>query len=126
MYDVEALPAVRRAAARAMLAPSIHNTQPWRFVVTPDGLEVHADWSRRLRTVDPRGRQLLLSCGCAVFNAQVAMEAAGWVTEVEHFPDADSPDLIALVHPVERATELPALARLDESIEHRHDRHAVC
>jgi hypothetical protein len=73
-----------------------------------------------LRTVDPRGRQLLLSCGCAVFNAQVAMEAAGWVTEVEHFPDADSPDLIALVHPVERATELPALARLDESIERRH------
>ena len=54
--------AVRRAAVRATLAPSVHNTQPWRFVLGSSRLEIHADWNRRLRVLDPRGRQLLISC----------------------------------------------------------------
>jgi nitroreductase len=38
--------ALRRAVVRATRAPSVHNTQPWRFVLTPDALEVWADWTR--------------------------------------------------------------------------------
>ena len=57
---------LRRAAVRATLAPSIHNTQPWRFVLSADALEIHADPARQLRVLYPRGRQMTISCGCAV------------------------------------------------------------
>jgi nitroreductase len=69
--------ALRRAAVRATLAPSVHNTQPWRLVLFPNALEVRADWMRQLRVLDGRGRQLLISCGCALFNGRVALAAAG-------------------------------------------------
>ena len=32
----------------AVLAPSSHNTQPWKFQVTADGIAVYADYGRRL------------------------------------------------------------------------------
>ena len=35
----------------AGLAPSVHNTQPWAFRVTPDVIELHAD-----RAPPPSGR----------------------------------------------------------------------
>ena len=76
---------LRRAAVRATLAPSIHNTQPWRFVLSADALEIHADRSRQLRVLDPRGRQMTISCGCALFNARASM-AAGRSFDVE-IPD---------------------------------------
>src|SRR5690554_3741335 len=87
--------ALRRAVVRATRAPSVHNTQPWRFVRRDDVLEVYADWTRRLRVLDPSGRQLLLSCGCAVFNARVALAEAGFTSEVERFPAPDRSELVA-------------------------------
>jgi hypothetical protein len=44
-----------RAAVRASLAPSVHNTQPWRYAVSRGSLELYADQTRRLRVLDPRG-----------------------------------------------------------------------
>ncbi len=87
--------ALRHAVVRAVLAPSVHNTQPWRFHLTPDSLEVHADWSRRLPVLDGRGRQVLMSCGCALLNARVALAAAGRACRVERVPDPARPDLLA-------------------------------
>ena len=55
---------LRRAAVRATLAPSVHNTQPWRLHIRDGRLDVFVDQSRRLRVLDPVGRQLLISCGC--------------------------------------------------------------
>ena len=78
---------LRQAAVRATLAPSVHNTQPWRFVLTQGNLEIHANWTRKLRVLDPTGRQLLISCGCALFNARVALAASGYDAVVERFPD---------------------------------------
>lgn len=104
--------ALRRAAVRATRAPSVHNTQPWRFNLTPDALEIRADPSRQLRVLDPRGRQLMLSCGCALFNARVALAAAGWGIQVERFPDSASPDLLARIvidGPVDRDDDLAVL-----------------
>lgn len=69
--------ALRRAAVRAVRAPSVHNSQPWRLVIGPGALTVVPDRSRHLRVFDPMGRQLLISCGCAATNAQVSMAADG-------------------------------------------------
>ena len=65
----------RKAVERASLAPSVHNTQPWRFVVRPAVLELYASNDRQLRALDPTGRQLVISCGCALFNARVGLAA---------------------------------------------------
>ena len=114
--------ALRRAAVAATLAPSVHNTQPWRFRIVDDGgngmLEVHADESRRLPVLDPYGRQLLLSCGCALFNARVALAEAGFGTVVERYPDPLHPYVVARVH-VSGALPVDAIAALGPAIERR-------
>jgi nitroreductase len=89
--------ALRRAAVRATLAPSVDNTQPWRFVLRPDALEVHADPTRWSQVLDPAGRQMLISCGCALFNARVSLAAAGFLTHVQRFPDPSRPAILACV-----------------------------
>jgi nitroreductase len=110
---------MRHAALRATLAPSVHNTQPWRYVITRGSLELYADETRRLRVLDPRGRQLLISCGCALFNARVALAAAGYDAKVERLPDATRPELLARVTlPAEAAGWVP-IGDLDAAIEQR-------
>lgn len=111
--------AVRRAAVRATFAPSIHNTQPWRLRPSSSNLEIHADWNRRLQVLDPRGRQLLISCGCAVFNSRVALAAAGYDAAVEPFPDPAQPNLIARLTPAPLRADRLAIARLDSVVELR-------
>jgi len=95
VLNVKTTRALRRAAILAARAPSVHNTQPWSFLLLPDALEIRADRGRQLRVLDPRGRQLMISCGCAVFNARVALAAAGYNAEVELFPDVLRPDVLA-------------------------------
>jgi nitroreductase len=75
--------ALRRAAVRATYAPSVHNTQPWYFVIGPEVLEIHADLTRQLAVLDPTYRQLIISCGCAVFNARVSLAADGFAAGVQ-------------------------------------------
>ncbi|MFL6074886.1 MAG: Acg family FMN-binding oxidoreductase [Mycobacteriales bacterium] len=65
---------IRAAAA----APSIHNSQPWRFHATAGSVQICADRSRQLRVADPEGRGLLLSCGAAATNLQVAAAELGY------------------------------------------------
>ena len=97
MAQISWTSALRHAAVRAVLAPSVHNTQPWRLVLGPDRLEVHADWSRWLPVLDGRGRQLLLSCGCALLNARCSLAAAGLPVRVDRFPDPLRPLLLAKI-----------------------------
>ena len=79
---------LRKAVERASFAPSVHNTQPWHFVIRPDVLELHADNDRQLRALDPTGRQMVLSCGCALFNARVGL-AADRLVQMDRLPDPD-------------------------------------
>jgi hypothetical protein len=79
---------LRKAAIQATRAPSVHNTQPWRLTLTPGGLQLGVDWTRRLRVLDPTGRQLLISCGCALFNARVSAEHSGYRLAVVPAVDA--------------------------------------
>ena len=78
--------AFRRAAVRATLAPSVYNTQPWRLRLGPSRLRLHPDRDRQLSVHDPAGRQLVISCGCALFNARASLAADGIPITVDRFP----------------------------------------
>jgi nitroreductase len=79
----------------ASWAPSVHNTQPWWFGVREAGLSLHADVDRRLDVADPDGREMLISCGAALFTLCLAARRLGLVTEVRLLPDSDRPGLMA-------------------------------
>jgi len=68
---------IRDAVRAASRAPSVHNTQPWRFHWDGRYLSIWPDWSRQLPVLDPSGRQLAISCGAALGHAVVALRAAG-------------------------------------------------
>jgi hypothetical protein len=96
----------------ATRAPSIHNTQPWRFVASPDRLQVFFDPDRRLPVLDPSTRQQVISCGVAVEFAVVALAAAGWDAEVDLEPDAPGSDHLATV----RVTGSRAVTERDRAL----------
>jgi nitroreductase len=110
---------LRRAAVRATLAPSIHNTQPWRFVLGDGTLEIRADRTRQLRVLDPFCRQLTLSCGCALFNARVSLAADGLDVRVDRFPDPAQPDLLARLTVTGTLSAPGEIAGLDAAVEQR-------
>lgn len=90
----------------AILAPSSHNTQPWKFKVRGNVLEIHADLTRGLPVVDPVGRELVISCGAALFHVRVALRYFGQDFRLETFPDpADTAFLARLVTELRCETE---------------------
>lgn len=78
----------------ARRAPSLYNTQPWRWCATGNRLELHADRTRQLRVADPVGRGLVMSCGAALSHARVAAAVLGWPARVLPGDDGD-PDHLA-------------------------------
>ncbi len=92
------------AAARVGgFAPSIHNTQPWRWRISGAVLELRMARERQLAITDPLGRMLTVSCGAALHHARVALAAEGWQYTVERIPDGQDPDLLARVTATGRA-----------------------
>jgi len=100
------------------MAPSVHNTQPWRLHLAADRLDLYADLKRQLAVLDPTSRQLYISCGCALMNARVAMAGEGCGIRVQRFPRIPRTDYVASVTPTEDPADL-ALAALDPVIELR-------
>lgn len=88
---------VRWAVAQAARAPSIHNTQPWRFRWDGRAFELRADTQRGLSAADPEGRELVLSCGTALFNLRLALRKLGYEGRVALLPSAAEPRLFARV-----------------------------
>ncbi|HKG27244.1 MAG TPA: hypothetical protein VKB09_16450, partial [Thermomicrobiales bacterium] len=90
----------RWAVSYAVLAPSGHNTQPWRFRLEDDAIELHADRTRALPVVDPDDRELTIACGAALLHLRLALEHAGILHEIELLPDGADVDLLARVRVV--------------------------
>src|SRR3954447_20758088 len=109
-----------QVVAAAVKAPSIHNTQPWRFTASADQVELHFDHERALPVLDPSGRQQVISCGIAVEFAVVALAARGLTAEVDLLPDGDASDHLATVR-VTGVHETSADERaLGDAIDRRH------
>lgn len=71
----------------AVLAPSGHNSQPWRFRVLENAIEVMADLTRALPASDTNNRQLHISIGCAIENLLLAADYYGFTHEISYFPE---------------------------------------
>ncbi|WP_439657788.1 Acg family FMN-binding oxidoreductase [Lentzea sp. HUAS TT2] len=88
---------VRTVLESASLAPSVHNSQPWRFRLLPDRIELHADAERRLPATDPDARELRLACGAALFNLRVALQGLEVRPLVSLLPGQAAPGALATV-----------------------------
>ncbi len=88
---------IRTVLTLASRAPSVHNTQPWRWRVEEASLHLYSDDSRQLPNTDPDGRDLLLSCGAALHHCAVAFAAVGWRSKITRLPNpADAGHLAAI------------------------------
>ncbi|MEV6140551.1 hypothetical protein AB0L63_31835 [Nocardia sp. NPDC051990] len=86
---------VRMALMLACRAPSVHNTQPWRWVFDGERLHLFSDIDRLLRSADPLGRQLTISCGAMLDHARLAFLSMGWFADVIRTPDPNLPEHLA-------------------------------
>ncbi|MFI6445701.1 Acg family FMN-binding oxidoreductase [Kitasatospora sp. NPDC050543] len=114
---------LRLLASAASAAPSLHNSQPWRFAPMPDslGMQVYTDPERAVPLTDPAGRALHISVGAALFNLRVAALRLGRDPEVRLLPDTAEPNLAAAVRLSRPAPSSPAFGTdLFEAIWQRH------
>ena len=81
----------------AILAPSSHNTQPWIFELSDSRISLLADRTRALPANDPDDRELVISCGAALFNLRVAAARSSVGSKVRLLPDPENDDLLAVV-----------------------------
>jgi nitroreductase len=100
----------------ARLAPSSHNTQPWKFAVKGNEIRLFADTVRWLKVADADQRELYVSLGCALENLLIAAEHFGFQHHVAYFPEPGHDTLVAAIvlHPSEpspNAFRDPALFR---------------
>ena len=120
-YEIESPQQQREFLLRyAILAPSGHNTQPWAFRVVDEGIEVYADYSRRLPIADPKDRELTMSVGAAIANLRVAAAHFGFASDVLISPEGDRDRPVALVTLEETCNPDPELMSLFNAITKRH------
>jgi nitroreductase len=117
---------LRTILEAAVHAPSVHNTQPWRFVVCadpPDGsptIDVFADRERQLSVIDPAGRELHIGCGAAIEFARVGARATGRACAVSLLPDAANSDHLARIEVGGALLPSPEEAELGRAIPLRY------
>ena len=104
----------------AVAAPSLHNSQPWRFEPHDGGVDVLADRDRQLPVTDPAGRELTMSVGAAVFNLRVAVLAHGRLPLLTLLPDPGRPDLLARLTFGPRVASDATVRLLHQAIPRRH------
>jgi hypothetical protein len=108
------------AAAATGYAPSIHNTQPWRWLVGTDTMDLYLYRSRVLAVTDPDARLATLSCGTALHHARTALAAEGWHVTIARMPDAADQDHLAHLRVYAPAPVDPQAVRHVRTIPLRH------
>lgn len=111
---------VAALVAAATAAPSIHNSQPWRFHEVDDRIELHLDPRRLVRAADSDGRESTISCGAALLNLRLAMRAIGYEPVVDLLPDPAEPEHLATVTRGAIGVATPADAALYRAVALRH------
>jgi hypothetical protein len=107
------------AVEAAVLAPSMHNSQPWRFRLGPDHVDVLVDAERRLPVSDATGWASRVGCGAALFNLRLALVVGGRPAVVRVVPDPDDPQVLARLSPDRPRPVLPVEGRLYRAIGRR-------
>ncbi|MCK8644206.1 Acg family FMN-binding oxidoreductase [Mycobacterium colombiense] len=102
---------ITAAVELACHAPSLHNSQPWHWVVGGPSVDLFLDPRRTVTSTDKSGREAIISCGAALDHFRVAMAAVGWSTNVEPFPNPNRLDHLASIDFV--PTDYVAQARRD-------------
>jgi hypothetical protein len=102
----------------AILAPSSHNTQPWKFNISGNEIEVFSDKTRWLTVADADQREFYISIGCAMENLLIAAEHFGYASDVQYFPEPNRTDLVAAVRFIPGG--LPDDTKLFQAILARH------
>ena len=89
--------AIASAVEHALRAPSVFNTQPWKWRIHGNVVRLYADRDRQLVAYDPHGRALVLSCGAALHHVKVALAGRGYAVRIDRLPDAEDSDHLATV-----------------------------
>ncbi|MDA3644319.1 nitroreductase family protein [Saccharopolyspora indica] len=111
---------VEQVVRLAGMAPSLHNSQPWRFRIMPHLIELHADPKRRLPVADPEDRELRLACGAALFNLRLALAQAGVHPLVTLLPHLGAVTALAEIRSGGHEHPRPGDVQLCEAIPLRH------
>ncbi|MFD4183354.1 Acg family FMN-binding oxidoreductase [Rhodococcus sp. NPDC058514] len=111
---------IRSVVELACRAPSVHNSQPWRWRYSGGRLDLFSDRTRLLPSADPSGRQLHISCGAALHHVEVALKAQHWRSELNLLPEASLPRLVASIRCHQNATPRSHDFDLVSAIRHRH------
>ncbi len=110
---------LRQAAVLAGRAPSVHNSQPWRWRPGPQHLDLFLARDRLPRGTDRQARFAVLSCGAALHHARVQLAAKGRQAAVQRMPGHD-PDHLARIRITGRIPVEPVATLLAEAAEDRH------
>ncbi|MEU7143906.1 NAD(P)H nitroreductase [Nocardia sp. NPDC046473] len=115
---------VKTALALAVRAPSVHNSQPWRWRIGSRSVHLYLDPARALPATDPDQRDMVVSCGAALHHLRVAFAALGWSAVVHRLPNPADPNHLASVEllrhrPTQAEVELSA-AILHRQTDRRH------
>jgi hypothetical protein len=120
-YDIEDPRAQKEFLLRyAVLAPSGHNSQPWSFRITDEGVEVYADLSRRLPVCDPSDREMMMSIGASILNLRAAAAHFGFESTVLYQPSDEQNLPVAFVSLRETCDPDASLRKLFPAITRRH------
>jgi nitroreductase len=120
LLDAPDHPTMLAAMRLASHAPSVHNTQPWRWIFDGVRLHLHSDTDRQLPAADPRGRQLVISCGAMLHHVSTVFAAYNWHTDVVRLPDPEQLQHLAAIG-FRPWPDPPAEIRArSDAIHHRH------
>jgi hypothetical protein len=108
------------AVAQACRAPSLYNSQPWRWVAEAGAIRLFADHSSISHATDTSGREVILSCGAALDHLAVAMAARGFQSLIDRFPNPNNPNHLATVEFSPMSFVTDAHRRRAEAIPRRH------